>query len=58
MIITGVDHSHEDLLEWWLKNVYKHHNYNVEVGVMDFGMESCFTMVEDNYPATFSRPWH
>ena len=38
MIITGVDNSHEDLLEWWLKNVYKHHNYNVEVGVMDFGM--------------------
>ena len=59
MIITGVDHSHEDLLEWWLKNVYKHHNYNVEVGVMDFGMSPALRgRLEDNYPATFSRPFN
>ena len=59
MIITGVDHSHEDLLEWWLKNVYKHHNYNVEVGVMDFGMSPGLRgRLEDNYPATFSRPFN
>ena len=59
MIISGVDHSHEDLLEWWLKNVYKHHNYNVEVGVMDFGMSPALRgRLEDNYPATFSRPFN
>ena len=59
MIITGVDHSHEDLLEWWLKNVYKHHNYNVEVGVMDFGMSPALRgRLEDNYPAIFSRPFN
>ena len=59
MIITGVDHSHEDLLEWWLKNVYKHHNYNVEVGVMDFGMSPALRgRLEDNYPAKFSRPFN
>ena len=59
MIVTGVDHSHEDLLEWWLKNVYKHHNYNVEVGVMDFGMSPALRgRLEDNYPATFSRPFN
>ena len=54
MIITGVDHSHEDLLEWWLKNVYKHHNYNVEVGMSP----ALRGRLEDNYPATFSRPFN
>ena len=58
MIITGVDHTHEDLLEWWLKTAL-HHMPMVRIGVMDFGMSpACRGRLEDNYPVEFSRPFN
>ena len=51
MIITGVDHKHEDLLEWWIKNIKKHHNsYDTKIGVFDLGMSPAFrSRMESNH---------
>ena len=58
MIITGVDHSHEDLLEWWINNALKHMPM-MRIGIMDFGMSpACRGRINDRYPVEFSRPFN
>ena len=58
MIITGVDHSHEDLLPWWIETTLQAMPMQ-RVYVCDFGMSPAARgRINDRYPVEFSRPFN
>ena len=58
MIITGVDHSHEDLLPWWIETTLNAMPM-ARIYVCDFGMSPAARgRINDKYPVEFSRPFN
>ena len=58
MIITGVDHSHEDLLPWWIETTLNAMPM-ARIYVCDFGMSPAARgRINDRYPVEFSRPFN